>query len=303
MLRHLLTLRPTAPYRFDLLLDLLSRYDPPALDIAHDGAYWRVLRGGAGLALVRVHSAGASELRADIAAVEGVVDENALRAALTRVLPVDVNRAAFYARARQDVALWQVVEPLLGLPDVRTASAFEALCQAVIEQQITWRSALRAQRWLVEWGGAALEHGGRRYYAFPTPQKLAKAHVEDLIPTKITFRRMQLLIDLAGQVASGALELESLADLPLAEGMRRLTAINGIGPWTAAVALSRAFGHAHYAANDVALQAAVNRYFYGGSGTIPAEQVTRTFAAYEPFAAQAAQYTLLRWVFDQYPPQ
>ena len=298
---HLLTLRPAPPYRFDLLLDLLSRYDPPALDLAHDDAYWRVLRSGGGLALVRVQAQGDDTLHVEWVAAQGEVDAEALRVQVTRLLPVHVSRADFYARARQESALWQVVEPLVGLPELRTASAFEALCQAVIEQQITWRAALRAQRWLAEWGGAALEHEGRRYYAFPSAHKLAKAQVQDLTPTKITFRRMQLLIDLAQQVDSGALDLEVLADVPPDEAMRRLTAINGIGQWTAAVALSRAFGHPHYAPNDVALQAAVNHYFYDSRGTIPPEQVTRTFAPYAPHAALVAQYTLLRWVFDQYP--
>jgi hypothetical protein len=52
--------------------------------------------------------------------------------------------------------------------------------------------------------------------------------------------------------------------------------------------------------NDVALQAAVNHYFFGGVGRIPAQQVLDAFAPYGDFAGLAAHYTMLRWVLDRY---
>ena len=78
--------------------------------------------------------------------------------------------------------------------------------------------------------------------------------------------------------------------------------IKGIGHWTAAVILARAFGCRDYVGyNDVALQAAVNRYFYGGEGRIPVQMVADTFAPFGEFAGTVAYHTLLRWVLDQYP--
>ncbi|MBZ0278295.1 MAG: hypothetical protein K8I60_19260 [Anaerolineae bacterium] len=301
--RPLASWTPEPPYRLDLLLDVLARFAYPSLDHVQDGAYWRVVRGGAGRVLLRVSAAGTPDApRLDVhqMASEGVVDVDAALAELGRILPL-ANHTPFYDRARNNPALWNVVNPLVGLPEWRTATIFEALAQAIIEQQISWVSAQRAQQWLVQWAGDSVTFDGRRYYAFPTPERLTQATLADLTPLKITFKRIALLLDLAGQVAAGTLDLEGLRTVPPAEAYTALLAIKGIGPWTAAVTLGRSVGDHRVTPNDVALQAAVNRYFYGGSGRIPQEQVTAAFAAYDGFSGLAAHYTLLRWVTDEYP--
>jgi hypothetical protein len=66
------------------------------------------------------------------------------------------------------------------------------------------------------------------------------------------------------------------------------------------VTLERAWGHYRVAYNDVVLQAATNRYFFGGQGRIPAERVAETFAQYDSFGGLAAHFTMLRWVMDEY---
>jgi DNA-3-methyladenine glycosylase II len=298
------TLQPTPPYDFPLLLNILSRYAHPTLDIAWDGVYWRVLRVGTGLALVRVASVGTVEqpaLTVYLMATQGDVAVEALLPALHRVLPLQSASPAFYAYARTDARLWSVVEPLYGMPQIRSATLFESLLQAIIEQQIAWVAAQKAQRWLVEWADNRIDYGGRSFYAFPTPAQIAAATVDALLPLKITFKRMALMIDLAQQITEGALSLESLAECSAAEAYTHLTALKGIGHWTAAVALQRAYGHRWVAHNDVALQAACNRYFHGGKGRIPAEHLIATFGAYDPYAARVAEFTLLRWVLDEYP--
>ncbi len=306
-MRHLTTLHPTPPYNFPLLLDFLTRFAHPTLNVVEEDAYWRVVQSTNGLALLRVTGSGTPEqpqLDVHIAASRGDVDDTELIDGIQHILPTTHNWSGFYDSARVDVGLWGVVAPLLGLPEIRTASVFEALMQTVIEQQISWVTAQRAQRWLVEWAGNTVEYAGRVHYAFPTPAQIAAASVDDLKPLKITFKRMALMIDLAAQVASGALDLERLRDIAPAEAYQQLTAIKGIGHWTAAVTLERAFGYTDWVAyNDVVLQAATNRYLLGGSGRIPPELVAQTFAQYGEHAGIAARYTMFRWVFEQYPPR
>lgn len=320
MMQVIGVLKPAQPYKFGLLLDILSRFAHPTLDYARDGAYWRALRVGEKLVLVKVEEVpsppnplslmargNVSKLDAEqclsVSAVvnEGAVEAEAVLNALAQVLPLERDDAGFEAAARADATLWSVVEPLIGLPAWRTATLWEGVAQAIIEQQIAWVAAQKAQRWLVEWAGNCVEHDGQRYYAFPTPAQIAAATVDDLKPLKITFKRMALLIDLAQQIMDGRLDLEGLRDGSVEEAYQRLLTVKGIGHWTAAVAVGRTFGHAHVTHNDVALQAAVNRYFYGGSGRIPAEQLIATFEPYGAYAATAAHYTLMRWVLDVYP--
>ena len=298
------SLKPEAPYNFDALLAFLARYAYPTMDLAHEGAYRRVIRQGESLALAEVRSAGsvdAPRLDVSVLAQRGEIDFARLRQQLAYVLSIEHSQAAFFSMARADVTLWAVVEPLYGLPSLRSPNVFELLVDVIIEQQILWTAAQRAQRWLIDWGGDFLEHEGLKYYAYPTPAQIAAASVEDLKPLKITFKRMQLLIDLAQRIEDGDLYLDALAEQSSDERYQALLAIKGIGPWTAAVTLARAFGHSGFVGeNDVALQAAVSFYFYGSDQRCSAQVVRDTFAAYGDFAGLAAHYTLVRCVMERY---
>jgi DNA-3-methyladenine glycosylase II len=302
---YLATIHPTPPYNFPLLLDVLSRFAHPTVDVVHTDSYWRVLLSGEGIALLRVTSSGTVEspaLVVHLMAQLGDVDHAVLLRDLGHILHIDAGRADFVVFAQADEKLWRVVEPLVGLPEWRTASIFEALMQTIIEQQIAWTTAQKAQRWLVEWGGNCIAHVGTNYYTFPTPAQIAPLAVDDLKPLKITFKRMALMIDLAGQIERSELDLEALGGQSPEDAYRFLLSIKGIGHWTGAVTLERAFGHKNWVAyNDVVLQAATNRYFYGGVGRIPPQQVVDTFAPFGRYAGTAAHYTMIRWVLDQYP--
>ncbi len=302
----LTTFYPTEPYNFALLLNILSRFAHPSVEIVRDGAYWRALSTAEGTALLKVKAHGTSNapaLAVHMVAQTGVIDRERVIQSLRHILHIEAARHDFIRIAQQDERLWEVVKSLVGMPEWRTATAFEALAKTIIEQQIAWVAALRAQKWLTEWAGERIDHNGSSFYAFPTRERIAAASIDDLKPLKITFKRMALLIDVAGQVTSGSLNLESLNTLPPDEAYKRLLAIKGIGHWTAVVTLERAFGHKNWVAdNDVVLQAAANRYFHGGVGRLRPEQVVSTFAPYGAFAGLAAHYTMLRWVLDVYPP-
>jgi DNA-3-methyladenine glycosylase II len=300
-------LHPIPPYNFDLVLDLLARYAYPTVDVVHDGAYWRVVSVDDALALICVRSRGtlhAPALEVSLAAAVGEVENLPLLEAAGHILGVTTDPNGFYTFAKSDGDLWEIIGPLVGLRWLRTASVFEALMTTIIEQQISWVSAQRAQRWLVEWGGNRVDYNGSTHYAFPTPQQLASAAVDDLVPLKITFKRMRVMLDIANSVISGELDLEALRHMPVDEAYKVLTGIKGVGHWTAAWTLQRVRGEHNYVGhNDVALQAAVNHYFYGGTGRIPAEQVLECFGRYGDFAGMVAHYTIIRWVLDRYEPR
>jgi DNA-3-methyladenine glycosylase II len=171
----------------------------------------------------------------------------------------------------------------------------------MIEQQIALKMAQSAERWLLGSAGDPITHEAETYYAFPTPERIATMTVADLTPLKITFGRMQRMIDLSRAVVTGQLDLEALRDQPVEDVYRALVALNGIGHWTAAWTLVRAQGtHAFVGASDVALRAAVNHYYFGLTGRAAPQQVDQTFARYGAFAPLAAFYTLMRWAFDRY---
>jgi DNA-3-methyladenine glycosylase II len=156
--------------------------------------------------------------------------------------------------------------------------------------------AQAAERWLLAWGGETVEYEGATYYAFPRPERIAAATLDDLTPLKITFGRMQRLIDLA----RAAETLEALRDQPAEIVYQALVGYKGIGHWTAAWTLIRAQGRfAYVGVNDVALRAAVNAYYFGLSGRADAALVEQTFARYGEHAGMAAFYTIMRWAERQ----
>jgi DNA-3-methyladenine glycosylase II len=195
--------------------------------------------------------------------------------------------------------LSNIIQPLIGIREMRSASAFEALATTIVEQQISLRAAHKAVRWLAEWAGDHLIDGDDTFYAFPTPQQIAAATVDDLRPTKITFKRMALLIDVAQREASGELCLDELCTQD--DAYQTLLRIKGIGHWTAALTLIRTRGDLnHVLHNDVALQAAVNTTYFGLTGRATPEKVIEVFQRYEEFAAIASFHVVMRRVLDYF---
>jgi 3-methyladenine DNA glycosylase/8-oxoguanine DNA glycosylase len=154
---------------------------------------------------------------------------------------------------------------------------------------------------LVEWAGNRITYDGMTFYTFPTAEQIAASSPDELKPLKITFKRINLLIGIARRAVSGELHLERLKQQSPEIAYADLLRIKGIGHWTAVVTLGRACGYRGVAQNDVALQAALNRNFYGGAGRIPAALVAETFSRYGEYAGIAADHTLARWVLEQYP--
>ncbi|MCI0711787.1 MAG: hypothetical protein L0154_16650 [Chloroflexi bacterium] len=292
-------LTPLPPYNFLLVIEFLSHFPHPGTDIVTGDAYRRVLDVDDTLTLVEVHPSD-DDSCLEVKALTGTLNDKVM-AQLGHILSTTVDMGDFWTQAREDARLWSVVGALYGLPALCTPTVFEALANTIIEQQIAWRAARRAQRWLLEWADRSIEFEGQRYYAYPTPQQIASSSVEELKPLKITHRRITLLIDIAQQIASGKLNLEQIRDLSHDAAYDFLLEIKGVGHWTAAVTISRAMGRNTYIGdNDVALQAAANRYFLGGKGRIARQQVLDIFAPYGEHAGLAAFYTLARWVLDEY---
>lgn len=291
---------PLHPYRFDLLLEFVRRIAYPARMRVIDGALWRVTAGqllayrlGADAIIVR----GAPLSSAPRAEVDEIT------AASRAVLGLQRDLSAFYDFAARDQRLWQVIAPLHGMPIFCTETAFEALITLIIEQHITWKNALRAQRCLLQMLGTAHALADGWVYDFPPPAKLARCRPEQLKALKITNRRSELIIQIARDVDSGRLDLEALLALPPLDACQRLLQIKGVGHWTAGNVLARAAGlFPTISHNDVALQAAVNHYFYAGQGGKSAPQVSETLSAYGDYGGLAGHFVLLRWVLERYPP-
>jgi DNA-3-methyladenine glycosylase II len=101
--------------------------------------------------------------------------------------------------------------------------AYGALLRAVVGQQLSVKAAATIfDRVLALFGGR-----------MPTPQALLEAEPDDLRAAGLSGRKVEYLQDLARHVLSGELEVDRLPDLPDETVIAEITAVRGLGVWTA----------------------------------------------------------------------
>ncbi|EEZ33523.1 HhH-GPD family protein [Brucella sp. 83/13] len=136
------------------------------------------------------------------------------------------------------------------VPLRRSEPGFESLASIVVAQQVSTASA------------AAIWARLKQVINPLTPEAYIAGGEEAWRLAGLSRPKQRTLLALSEVLAGGALDLHGLCDLPAGEAIAKLTAIKGIGPWTAEVYLLFAAGHPDvFPAGDVALQTAVGHAF------------------------------------------
>jgi len=124
-----------------------------------------------------------------------------------------------------------------GLRLGKTGRVFEAAMPTVLAQLVTGVESKRSHRRIVAaYGEPAPGPGDLRVP--PTPQVIAQLDYSELHRSGVERKRASILIE----VARRAKRLEEVVDLPRDEAYRRLQAVRGVGPWTAAYVMGIAWG-------------------------------------------------------------
>ncbi|MCV3767391.1 DNA-3-methyladenine glycosylase family protein [Rhizobium sp. TRM95796] len=125
------------------------------------------------------------------------------------------------------------------------------------------------------------------------PERLSSLAEADLRAVGLSGAKIVALRAVAEACGAG-LDLKAIAGLPADEAIGALTAIRGVGPWTAEVYLLFSGGHADiFPAGDVALQTAAARAF-GLTETPQHRQLRRMAEDWRPLRSAAAR---LLWAF------
>lgn len=107
-------------------------------------------------------------------------------------------------------------------------TTFQALARAILFQQVSGAAGTAIYQRLV-----ALFPGQR----FPRPEQLAALSPETLRAVGVSRQKASYLLDLASRLADGSLSPRRLSRLTDEEVLRELTAVRGIGEWTAQIFL------------------------------------------------------------------
>jgi DNA-3-methyladenine glycosylase II len=153
--------------------------------------------------------------------------------------------------------LSELVERLRGLRPPLAPDPFEALVGSITAQQVSLRAAFAIRARLVFAFGRS--HG--RAWAFPTRERLAEAEPAELRALGFSTRKAEYVVALA----RASLDLDALAARPDNEVKRELTALPGLGEWTADWFLARHLARPEaWPAGDLGLRKAVAAFYFDG---------------------------------------
>ena len=233
---------------------------------------------------VLYRAVGGREVR--IAAAAGGVDVEPLdaetEAVARKLLGFEFDLVEFYAWAAGEERIAPLVVRFAGFRPTLSPDPFEMLVGAIAAQQVSLFAALAIRNRLVERFG---EQVGRAW-AFPERERVAATSEEELFALGFSRRKAEYVIGLA----RSDLDLAALTLLPDEEVKAQLTALRGLGEWTADWFLARFLGRPRaWPAGDLALRKAV-RALYGDV------DVRATGARFEPFQNLTAHYLLAQYL-------
>jgi DNA-3-methyladenine glycosylase II len=277
----------------------LARYhlwgEDPTNRIVSDGdVFRRVLRHGARLVPYEVRWSGpVDDVRITIRAPGSDAEVGAgIVAEVRRLLGLDLDLDGFYRMAKADPALATLIEPLYGLRPTLAPTPFEMLVGSITAQQVNLSFAFACRARLVRRFGAPVKVGRETVWAFPEAARLAQARVQELRALKYSTRKAEYIRDLARAVVAGTLDLEAVSAAESVIVIAELTALRGLGRWTADWFLARCLGRGDVCpAGDLAVRKAFVHY-YGRGRSLNEETIRRRARAWGEHQNLAVHYLL-----------
>jgi DNA-3-methyladenine glycosylase II len=182
---------------------------------------------------------------------------------------------------KRDWRLKKVMRIAGEVPLRRHGAGFQGLARIIVGQQLSIASAEAI------WARFAA--------AFPqcAVEAIAGASEDALRAPGLSAAKIRTLRAAAAACVDG-LDLRALAEAPADEAHARLTAVKGIGPWTADIYLLFCLGHADiFPVGDLALRNAVADAF-GIATPVPLDALTKIAEKWSPWRGVAAR---LFWAY------
>jgi 3-methyladenine DNA glycosylase/8-oxoguanine DNA glycosylase len=185
------------------------------------------------------------------------------------MLGLDQDLSGFYTLAKDEPKLAHVEERAQGRL-LRSPTLFEDTVKTILTTNTAWSGTIRMAERLVRRFGSPL-CTELEQWAFPTPGQLAGADDESLRASAGLGYRAPYVLQLARDVDSGSLDLETwrTTSLPMPELRKRLLSIKGVGDYAAANLLM-ILGRYDFVPVDSWALKLVSHEWYGG------ESVSRT---------------------------
>jgi 3-methyladenine DNA glycosylase/8-oxoguanine DNA glycosylase len=208
---------------------------------------------------------------------------------------LDMDFSRFYSASRGEPKLSRAKKLSLGRV-LRSPTLFEDVIKTILTTNTLWTATKNMTRKLVDQFGASLD-GEQEKRAFPSPESIAARNPEFLKEVIRVGYRAPAIHQLAVQVASGQLDLESFktSELPTLELRKELMRINGVGPYAAANLLMILGRHDFIPIDSYALKMVSHEWYKGKP--ITAKEVEKRFEKWGEFKGLA--FWFWEWSYNQ----
>jgi DNA-3-methyladenine glycosylase II len=185
---------------------------------------------------------------------------------------------------------WIVQSGPCSLTRERGGTHFAAVARSIVYQQLSGKAAGTIHaRFEALFGGRS-----------PEPAELLKVKQPVLRGVGLSERKAEYLLGLAADVKAGRIPLESVDEMPDHEVIETLTAVRGVGEWTAQMFLMFRLGRPDVLPTlDLGVQTAIKR-LYGLRSHPKPERVAKIGAKWAPYRTVASWYL---WRVVDNPPQ
>ncbi|MEU3712321.1 DNA-3-methyladenine glycosylase family protein [Streptomyces catenulae] len=281
---------PPGPYDLHRTLGVLGRGPGDPAFAVRGGEIWRASRTPQGPGTLRLAARPADGA---VAAEAWGPGADWLLERLPALLGADDDPEAFTPRHRLVHAAHRRHR---GVRLARTGLVLESLIPSVLEQKVTSDEAYRAWRLLLRRHGEPAPGPWDRLRVMPDPRGWALIPSWEWHRAGVDAKRSDTIV----RAARVARRLEEAAAMELTDATRRLCAVPGIGPWTAAETLQRVLGAPDaLTLGDLHLPKIVGYALTGRRGTTDAEMLDLL----TPYAGQRHRATRLILLSGTVPPR
>jgi 3-methyladenine DNA glycosylase/8-oxoguanine DNA glycosylase len=230
---------PVSPYSFELTVHKPAGWSWSAPDeVFEDGVLWTATRFGSKLLGLKLKSTGTvRKPRVSCVVFAEEKMSNALEADVTRMLRralrVEEDISEFYALARNDSVLHDVVKDLYGMRIVAWPELFPALILAVTLQMAPMKRSNQMMDLLTRNFGDRVSFDAKTVMHWPSPEKIASATADELKAKAKLGYRAENLVSIASALKAGFPTMDQLWEMTPEEAKKRLLSLRGIGDYSA----------------------------------------------------------------------
>lgn len=277
------------PFSFERMLAFFAPRAVPGVESVDESSYRRTITTCGHPGAIEVSDPGDGHhlvVLAHLPTFNSIIDDVAR---VRRVFGLDVLSAYDIPALRSDELIGSLVRSDRGLRLAGTWDRFEAAVRIILTQQISVRAARTIIGRLVRTLGTPVPGLGKLEltHVFPSAARVAGTSLARLSGLGMPATRAATLKAFATVYASEALSLEPTSSLD--DLVDRLTAVPGIGPWSAQCIALRAVGHADaFPAEDLGLRRAAARL--AGTDSMEAAELLDRAEAWRPYRGLAAMH-------------